>query len=68
MCNVCHESYPGILVFKQDEEPICVRCRKEHGIHRFSPPFTFERHSKMAKSAYATIRKKEEQQSESISA
>ena len=31
-----------------------------------SPPFTFERYSKMAKSAYATIRKKEEQWLESI--
>ena len=30
-------------------------------------PFTFERYSKMAKSAYATIRKKEEQWLESIS-
>ena len=35
---------------------------------RISPPFTFERYSKMAKSAYATIRKKEEQRLESISA
>ena len=36
MCNACHESYPRMNVFRQDEGPICVRCRQEHGIHRFS--------------------------------
>ena len=36
MCNVCHESYPRMNVFRRDEGPICVRFRKEHGIHRFS--------------------------------
>ena len=35
---------------------------------RISPSFTFERYSKVVKSAYAAIRKKEEQRLESISA
>ena len=34
---------------------------------RISPPFTFERYTKMSQSAYATIRKKEEQRLQSIS-
>ena len=36
MCYVCLESYPGIVVFRRDEGPICVICRKEHDIHCFS--------------------------------
>ena len=36
MCNVCRESYPGMNVFRRDEGPVCVRCRQERGIHRFS--------------------------------
>ena len=33
MCNVCHESYPRMNVFRWDEGPICVRCTKERDIH-----------------------------------
>ena len=36
MCSVCHESYLGMNVFRRDEGSICVRCRKERDIHRFS--------------------------------
>ena len=42
------------------------RVKYINGLH-ISPPFTFERYAKMAKSAYATIRTKEEQRLQSIS-
>ena len=36
MCHVCQESYLFMKFSRTIEGPICNKCRKERGIHRFS--------------------------------
>ncbi|XP_057860503.1 uncharacterized protein LOC131069166 [Cryptomeria japonica] len=36
ICNICKESYPGMLSHSSCKTPTCRRCINEKGVHRFS--------------------------------